>query len=350
VPDNSIVPKNITVRFETTLCDYGPGQFRTYPEERGQNFPKYYWSQQESDASGFDFPYPPFGGLPTGTATSKLFNDTAIAGYNLDPGTQPNPNNPVFVPPGNFFKPLTGTPLNQINLDNLAAQIASDYAFWEYIDSYRVYNGILNLQPNGFYDYIMYKYLVVDKEDSEGDVTTTLITPPPNVYPDEMNHYDPQINPQNCTYVDDCFYFYSYPWICGDSCVQLPRYKICLEDGRLISYFVQWDLVTQNAPIVGPGKDGCGSLGGGVPGGGGSPPGGGGGSGPTGPAPSPSPNPIGPIPPVTIPNPNEPAPNEPGEPTDPLLPVAPGNPTEPPGPTTPSNPFDPTKPIVEQAQ
>ena len=137
-----------------------------------------------------------------------------------------------------------GNPTNQMALDAFALQFAKDYYSWLGVQFDRVYSGVLNVAPVGFYDEIIIDY-------TEDKVTTRIHTAPYNDAPEELMHNDPAN--ANCTDANNhgvpvsqlpCFYAYGPPGQCVSGHVTLTVYRICIIDGRLSATYVRTDSIT----------------------------------------------------------------------------------------------------------
>lgn len=170
-----------------------------------------------------------FKGFSSPGSAAKLFNDSSAA-----------------------LISTSKTPDNQSTLDALATQLANDY--YDFVsNSFDItFNGSLSVAPVAYYDFII---ISMDEDDN----LTRVVTPPITAYPDEMNHYDPAADqcasdPDPKTFNSGADAVDSFPCITimappaklsanlGSNPYGVPTkkpsvMKLCLEDGRLISYY-----------------------------------------------------------------------------------------------------------------
>lgn len=143
----------------------------------------------------------------------KFFNETALALY---------VDNTV--------------PTNQVDLDSLARQLASDYVAWLTAFTDRVYNGVLNTLNSPIYDEIITEY-------SAGDISTRLFGRQADADPGELSHHDPANS--GCTSTTNPGVAMLMPGLSsGSSSSQsIARSIVYIENGRLIQkYYNQENL------------------------------------------------------------------------------------------------------------
>lgn len=184
------------------------------------------WYLSTVNLSDLTFPVPIIdGGTPVGKGVLPL-KDDALA----------------------LFHVGVGNPTNKATLDNLSKQIAQDYVAWQSLEFDQILNGIVSITPsgNGILDIIEW---TVTKEIIQTRITTS----PYHYFPEEFQHNDGQ---DNMTCVDvtgangyvvsqaPCVSVYGPLAKCVSGAIQLPRYKICLVDGRLFQTYLQTDTVT----------------------------------------------------------------------------------------------------------
>ena len=124
----------------------------------------------------------------------------------------------------------TSTPTNQAALDDLTQQFAHDFFQWLCFTGDQSFDGIAAITPTGLYDYIYFDYYV------DETCKTRVATPPLLDYSRELGHFDPAES--DCTLTaTPCMFVYGPP---ADNC-SLTRYKLCLQDGRLLTTYVSTD-------------------------------------------------------------------------------------------------------------
>ena len=188
----SIVPAFVRVAFPGKRCAGTPDQV----------VPTYYTFVDAGDT---------FINVNASFASERAFIDTACALYN-PPGTDPT---------------------NKDTLNALAGQIAQDFYLYKTTHFDEVFNGVVNLAPNGLIDEIIVRY-------SFYDVTSRQVSEPYNYELEPFCHKDPAEN--SCTLTaDPCIYFYGPPAKCVSSVINIPLYKLCKVGGRLIYTYVRTD-------------------------------------------------------------------------------------------------------------
>lgn len=207
------LPANIQVRYQGRRCNGLVSD--TIPQ----------WYLSTIPLSMLTFPIPLVtNGNPVGRGTACL-KDTAEA----------------------LFHVGVADPTNKTTLDSLAKQIAQDIINWQNIEFDQTYNGILNITPsgNGITDLIEWSM-------TTEMVQTRIITQPYCSNPEEFQHNDPA----NATCIDvtgtggytvsqaPCIAYYGPLATCVSGSLHLPRFKLCLEDGRLFSTFTKIDIIT----------------------------------------------------------------------------------------------------------
>lgn len=137
---------------------------------------------------------------------------------------------------GYFDAPTSGDPTNVSNLDALTAQFATDFLSWIGFTGDTTYLGVVAVAPLPVLDEVIIDYF------DEGVCKTRVLSPPVIGFPRELGHYDPS---GDCTLTaTPCTYFYGPPGQCVNGTLQLTRYQLCLQDGRLAVSFVSTDNIT----------------------------------------------------------------------------------------------------------
>lgn len=199
--DQSVLPASAVVRFRGKRCGGDPWT----------PIPPYYESVVALAGLGLT--------STVGFSGSRSFQDSAVA---------------LFTPPAT-------TPTNQATLDALATRIATDYYSWRTIAFDAVYNGVLNVAPNGLYDWV-----VIDNNPFE--VATRLRTPPYDVAAEESAHFDSSILSCSATLspVPGVVMFAPPSWqdetptgSAAPGTTTLSIYDMELRDGRLMNLFLE---------------------------------------------------------------------------------------------------------------
>jgi hypothetical protein len=174
----------------------------------------------------------PSGG-PTGGgagAYTEIFKDTALN---------------YFIQFGGDFGPIL---TNSYRLINLVQQIFQDYTAWRQLSFDEVFDGVIAAVPNGLID-----ESIIDYNGLEA--ITRILTYPPTFGFQEFGHFDWQGDCSGTAL--PCHYYYGPPALCctttstqigpsGETAMvtatqmYITQMKICLEDGRLVSRFVQY--------------------------------------------------------------------------------------------------------------
>ncbi len=212
---STVLPENIQVRFQGRRCTGKPTDDPTIPQ----------WYLSTVALSSLTLAVPAVGqGNPVGKGKAVL-KDTALALFNV----------------------TVADPTNKSTLDTLAMQIAQDMVNWQSIEFDQTYNGIIAPPPNGILD-------LVEWTLRTDNVQTRLWTSPYNSAPEEFQHND---GPHNILCIDvtgagsqnatvsqaPCVAYYGPLAVCASGSLRMPRFKVCLEDGRLYSRYIQTDTI-----------------------------------------------------------------------------------------------------------
>ncbi len=211
-----MLPASIQVRFQGRRCNGKP------PDDPA--IPKWYLSTIELSSLTLAIPAVDQG-TPVGKGKAVL-KDDALALFNVG----------------------VGDPTNKTTLDTLAMQIAQDMVNWQSIEFDQTYNGIIAPPANGILD-------LVEWTLRTDNVQTRLWTSPYYSAPEEFQHND---GPNNILCIDvtgsgsqnttvsqaPCVAYYGPLATCASGSLRLPRFKVCLEDGRLFSRYIQTDIIT----------------------------------------------------------------------------------------------------------
>jgi hypothetical protein len=185
------------------------------------------WYVSTVNLSDLTFPIPIVnGGIPTGKGVLPL-KDTALA----------------------LFHVGVTDPTNKATLDNLSKQIAQDYTNWQSCEFDQTLNGILSITPSGCGILDLIEWTLTQETPQ-----TRIITSPYHYFPEEFQHNDGQ---DNATCVDvtgsasgyvvsqaPCISVYGPLAKCVTGTIHIPRYKICLEDGRLFQTYLKTDVIS----------------------------------------------------------------------------------------------------------
>jgi hypothetical protein len=207
------LPNQIQVRYQGRRCN-GAVSDMTVP----------LWYLSTVNLSDLILPIPTLdGGSPEGKGVLTL-KDTALALYNVG----------------------GGDPTNKTTLDDLTKQIAQDYVDWQSLEFDQTLNGTVDVITCGILDTIEW---TLNQETPQTRITTS----PYHYFPEEFQHNDGQDN-KLCVDVTGsmgytvsqapCVAVYGPLAKCVSGAITLPRYKVCLEDGRLFQKYVQTDTIT----------------------------------------------------------------------------------------------------------
>lgn len=203
----STFPESVKVRFGTRACSGGFDKPRFYISEfTAEDF----FASAPSSA----FCPPPSGGCdrPGYRPGSRMFFDVAVALYDEE----------------------DSDPTNRDALDSLAEKIATDYYLWNSIHYDFSYHGIASPSPSGIDDQVIIEYL-------EDYVQTRRATGLHNSHPEELGHWDGAASECDRE-ADPCHYVYGAGARCSGGRVVLPKYRLCLEEGRLRMTYVEDDV------------------------------------------------------------------------------------------------------------
>jgi len=129
-------------------------------------------------------------------------------------------------------------PTNKATLDALTEQFAEDFLIWMTFTGDQTLGGICDVTPCGLYDEIVWDYW-------PGVARTRLSTPPVPETGRELGHWDGAAVSSCTQSATPCLLYYGPPAKCSsDGHLQLTRYRLCLQDGRLFSIFVSTDNIT----------------------------------------------------------------------------------------------------------
>jgi hypothetical protein len=135
-------------------------------------------------------------------------------------------------------------PTNKTALDDLAKTIAQAWFDWT-TSPYPgdvIYNGIAVPNPSGLNDTVEWSYRA-------GDCSTRVVSAPLNAGRDEMQHWDPawtgcadtsSVTTTKTPYVE----VLGPPWKCVSGQLQVTRYRVSIEAGRLVQTFVSSDTIS----------------------------------------------------------------------------------------------------------
>jgi hypothetical protein len=171
-----------------------------------------------------------YSGSPTSPppyAINETFRDTALA----------------------YFSPPYDTPTNQSTLDQLVDQFRLDYLNWKQLTFDYTFIGICNFAQSGLVDTYEFTYI-------NGMCSTRLYTYPFNNKVHELGHFDwtndcptiPDPNSQGQTIPNfdgsPHVAYYGPPAQCVNGALQLTRYYLDLQDGRLKKTYASSDSVS----------------------------------------------------------------------------------------------------------
>jgi len=205
IDQSPVVPSKVVVRFPGRRCSGAVSG----------TVPDYYVKTITTSAAGV---------TAAGFPSTKTFHEYALA---------------LFTVGG-------GTPTNQTALDALALRTTKDYYNWLGRSFDRLYSGVLNVDPVGYYEAVAIDYTLDEK--GEPAVTTRISTSAYNDKPEELMHHDPANSA--CTDANNggvpvggepCVLYYGPPASCVSNHVTLTRYRACVIDGRLVARYVSTD-------------------------------------------------------------------------------------------------------------
>ncbi len=141
-----------------------------------------------------------------------------------------------------LFNAGGATPTNQTVLHNLSVQLATDILSWRSVSHDITFNGIIASPPNGIMD-------TCEWNMTTGEITTRQITEPLNFNIEEFQHNDGTDNllcvdvaGQLATSKTPCIETYvPKSTIDNTGVISAHRARICLEDGRLLTYYSSTD-------------------------------------------------------------------------------------------------------------
>ena len=113
-----------------------------------------------------------------------------------------------------------GPPVNASALDALAARFGSDFRDWMKFSEDITFGGICAVRAVGLYDEIIWDYLA-------RGARTRAFTPPVPESARELGHWDAAAAAQFPDEPFPCIHYYGPP--------NMTLYRVCLQDGRLIS-------------------------------------------------------------------------------------------------------------------
>src|SRR5208282_421083 len=146
-----------------------------------------------------------------------------------------------------YFDPLDPSyPTNQGTLDSLTSQFEQDYTNWKRLTIDMTFSGVCNFIQSGLIDTYEITY-----GSSREPCTTRIYTYPFNYRFHELGHFDSAHDCPNLTDSGDpnfdgspLTYVYGPPVMCVNGILQLTRYGLVIEDGRLVRSFISTDLVS----------------------------------------------------------------------------------------------------------
>jgi hypothetical protein len=160
----------------------------------------------------------------------------------------------IFKETALFYLSDLTSGINTQTLQALCDIFGQDFLAWRQLSFDEVFNHILGMAQSGLIDETIWNYNALE-------VITRIFTYPPHWSIQELGHFD---YAKDCTGTAlPCHYYYAPPNLCcsvtgtvGATTVTtvkmyMSRYKICLEDGRLVSRFVTYDPICDCPPPSG---------------------------------------------------------------------------------------------------
>jgi hypothetical protein len=134
-----------------------------------------------------------------------------------------------------YFDPTSSTPstpTNQAALDGLTDQFQLDTSNWNRLTFLYGFTGILNFAQSGLVDSYEFQYT-----NNHGICSTRIYTYPFDYQVHELGHYD---YPEDCLTIDDGVpNFDASPYQAYYGPPGISQYNLSLEDGRLLSKYIQ---------------------------------------------------------------------------------------------------------------
>lgn len=134
-----------------------------------------------------------------------------------------------------YNAPTSGDPTNKSVLDALAAQIAADWMSWKQASFDQSLVGVAAIDPTGLAD--------VEWDLSSTGVRTRLTSAPPGSGARELGHFD-WTDDASCGTswtANPCAIMYGPMTTQSGGSFAVPKYRVCLIDGRITSEFIGYD-------------------------------------------------------------------------------------------------------------